>query len=607
MNRRVLAATAAVVLVAACSQRAPVTIASVSPTSGGPGARLTITGTGLAASATATVCGVGLVDLDVEVGQRKVGAPGTVGALPDTATLTGTVPDLGDSAECVVQVSGPGGPVAWSGRFAFQGKDGGRPVNQAPTTTGLPDLLIGGDETSRVIDLSAAFDDADDGVAALAFAATVTAPDGNVTADVSGTELTLGFPSRSSRSAEVLVTATDPDGGSASASFLVEFVSATVGFEALGLSTAQTAEVTVDVTFGGEHVAATTADQVLELRPGDYSFTAEVLENGAYLDRRLRATTDQPVLGSGGNVVRLELRASPPGAGRIWLPVRVLAGDGPLWSIADAELATVVGAPTSTTARLTSPSAVARAPDGAIWVSGDGAVWRVDPRELEEPEPEVTQPITYGDWAWVSNIAFDRHGNLWTAEYFRGKVSMFTAAQVEEGGEQAPALTISFPSESLGALVFDARGNLWVGIVEPSASHKIYRYDADALTWTNPQPSLMIGVSGPSQRGRVFDIAFDASGDLWYSTDTAYVGHVPAELAYGTSSFTSEASEGVRLPTSEVTALRFDASGDLWTLNRGGVLATVSSGDLVDGTAPAATTFKLTGWAPDFGIFEIVE
>src|SRR5690606_36397218 len=187
VNRRVLAATAAVVLVAACSQRAPVTIASVSPTSGGPGARLTITGTGLAASATATVCGVGLVDLDVEVGQRKVGAPGTVGALPDTATLTGTVPDLGDSAECVVQVSGPGGPVAWSGRFAFQGKDGGRPVNQAPTTTGLPDLLIGGDETSRVIDLSAAFDDADDGVAALAFAATVTAPDGNVTADVSGT------------------------------------------------------------------------------------------------------------------------------------------------------------------------------------------------------------------------------------------------------------------------------------------------------------------------------------------------------------------------------------------------------------------------------------
>ncbi|HEY8476702.1 MAG TPA: hypothetical protein VIN09_07535, partial [Chloroflexota bacterium] len=260
-----------------------------------------------------------------------------------------------------------------------------------------------------------------------------------------------------------------------------------------------------------------------------------------------------------------------------------------------------------TTARLTSPSAVARAPDGAIWVSGDGAVWRVDPRELEEPEPEVTQPITYGDWAWVSNIAFDRHGNLWTAEYFRGKVSMFTAAQVEEGGEQAPALTISFPSESLGALVFDARGNLWVGIVEPSATHKIYRYDADALTWTNPQPSLMIGVSGPSQRGRVFDIAFDASGDLWYSTDTAYVGHVPAELAYGTSSFTSEASEGVRLPTSEVTALRFDASGDLWTLNRGGVLATVSSGDLVDGTAPAATTFKLPGWAPDFGIFEIVE
>lgn len=550
-----LAALAALFL-AACSEPVVLEITSVSPTSGGPGTVLTVTGTGFATGATATVCGVALEGVSLET---DAGAPGT-------ARLTGTVPDLGASAECVVAVVNPGGEKAtWDGRFEFQGTGGGQPpANQAPTSTGLPDISVAGDEDTRVIDLAGAFDDPDDGAASLTFAASVTSPAGNVTADVSGATLTLGFPSRFGEPADVTVTATDPHGASLSVPFTVDFAGGEVRFEAPGLGAGVLAEASVEVRYGGSLVASTSGAQVLTLRSGEYSFSAELIEPGRYINRRLRAPeVIQTVAGPGETVVELDLQVVP-GSGRLWLPLRDSGGSGFVWSFDDDALRDGLGSPTSAIDPVGDDvSAVARAPDGALWLSGQGDVWRVDPTELDEADPQVTSPFSYsGGWGWVSNLAFDPDGNLWTAEMAAGRVMMFTADQLDEGGSQSPQQTLDVPEVS--GLAFDAHGNLWVSGADATngTPYLIYRYDAADLAEPDPQPALTINARAVNLITPVSDLAFDDAGDLWYTTGPSnpFVGHVPAEDASGSGTLSSDADQGVRLPHNAM-AIGFDSRG----------------------------------------------
>src|SRR5690606_12093384 len=130
------------------------------------------------------------------------------------------------------------------------------------------------------------------------------------------------------------------------------------------------------------------------------------------------------------------------GAGRLWVPMRP-AIPAQLRSYDDAALVGGGVTPTSTFESAANSSSVTRAPDGSLWVSGSSAVVRFDESDLDDVSPVYTTPLQSGSWAWVSNLAFDDRGDLWTAEYLPGRVSKFTADQVADGGSQTPVLTLS--------------------------------------------------------------------------------------------------------------------------------------------------------------------
>lgn len=586
-------------LLAACTQPAALTVTDVSPVRGGVGTELSVSGSGFASGVSVTVCGVPLADLRLSVEERRAAAPGTVGSLPGAMTLSGRVPDLGASAACRVELARPdGATVAWEGTFAFEAAE--PPGNQAPTTNGLADLLVAADETARVIDLGAAFDDADDGAEALEFTYAVSAPGGNVTASLEGGELTLAFPTRLGDAAEVVVTATDPHGASVEAAFAVAFEAGRVMFAAPGLSDAQLADLAIDVSYEGDPVLTVAGNEVVLLRVGEYAFSASGREPGTYVDARLRAAETTLVTAPDALVTfRLE---NVPGSGRLWLAAR---GPDTLLALDDAALASGATTPAAATAVGTSASAVALAPDGALWVSGRG-LWRIDPSELEKPEPQVTVGLTYVDGDWISNLAFDPHGNLWTAEYARSRINMFTAAQVAAGGNQTPALTLSHSAElpltGVNALAFDVAGNLWVGTTN-LRDNRIYRFDADDLSGPALRPSLTI--TSEYRAARHLHFAFDASGGMWYSTMNEYVGHLPAALLAATGEMTHDPRLDLKLPRLPVMSLRFDSRGNLWVVSNDGRLLTVMADDLDE--AEPSTTSRALGYGADTGGFIFID
>lgn len=143
---RRLAAVLASLLLAACTQPGTLVVTEVSPQRGGAGTELSVVGNELSGDVSATVCGVPLADLRLSVAERKAAAPGTIGSLPGATTLSGRVPDLGASAECRVELTrADGATVAWEGTFTFEATAPVPPENQAPTTSGLADLLVAAD------------------------------------------------------------------------------------------------------------------------------------------------------------------------------------------------------------------------------------------------------------------------------------------------------------------------------------------------------------------------------------------------------------------------------------------------------------------------------
>lgn len=203
-------------------------------------------------------------------------------------------------------------------------------------------------------------------------------------------------------------------------------------------------------------------------------------------------------------------------------------------------------------------------------------------------------------------MAFDVHGNLWIAEYLVPRVQMLTADQVEAGGLQVPSLTLldsaEVPLKGVGALAFDEAGNLWVGTAD-GVDRYIYRFDAADLTSGDLRPSLTIASEWASARH--FDLVFDASGDMWYSTDRSYIGHVPADLLSATGTLTHDARQGIELPPSSVMSLDFDSRGNLWAVTRSGRLLTIMADDLDMATPPVAG--RDLGMSFDLGGFVFID
>jgi sugar lactone lactonase YvrE len=258
------------------------------------------------------------------------------------------------------------------------------------------------------------------------------------------------------------------------------------------------------------------------------------------------------------------------GSGSAW----VTNGNGTAVSFAASQLASS-GSPTPpvTLSGLAEANALAFDGSGNLWIAS-GTSGNDELIEYAAPQlsasgavtPTLTLTSTNSSISFPQQLTFDLSGNLWVANQHAGTVVEFTNAQlVGLTGTHAliPALTLTsadWGANGVGTLALDVNGTLWV--YGSSSSHLgVYGYAASSLTGSGAvQPTTVLTssafVTGPQT------VAFDPSGNLWVTTNSAVVSFTPAQQAAG----------GAETPTSTVAvpgnsfinAVGFDDSGDLW-------------------------------------------
>jgi hypothetical protein len=150
------------------------------------------------------------------------------------------------------------------------------------------------------------------------------------------------------------------------------------------------------------------------------------------------------------------------------------------------------------------------------------------------PTPEVTLRGT-SFWYPVA-LAFDRAGNLWTADFINDRLVKFSPAQLLTDGAPVPTTVLSnvspgYPLSSPIDLAIDADGNLWVANLSTDRPTDLVMYTAtQAQAGGSPNPAIRIGrPSLPGVRG----LAFDATGGLWMGIPGALARFSRAQLSGG--------------------------------------------------------------------------
>jgi sugar lactone lactonase YvrE len=176
--------------------------------------------------------------------------------------------------------------------------------------------------------------------------------------------------------------------------------------------------------------------------------------------------------------------------------------------------------------------------------------------------------------SYAEEIAFDGAGNMWVLNNVADNVVEFTPAQFQTGGAPSPTVTISLgTAENFTdplAMAFDAHGNLWV---IAGGQENLLEFTSSQLATTGtPTPALerSLNVMYP------FYIAFDPSGNFWIADGLWYNNNVPiagkiTEFTAGSVATVTNPSPTLTLPLpvgvkypAWPTAVAFDDSGDLW-------------------------------------------
>jgi signal transduction histidine kinase/streptogramin lyase len=152
---------------------------------------------------------------------------------------------------------------------------------------------------------------------------------------------------------------------------------------------------------------------------------------------------------------------------------------------------------------------LARAPDGAVWIGGDGRLWRHGADGTRAWGAEAGLPR--GD---VRSILVDPDGSLWLALYGGGLV------RFEDGRARQWTTAQGLPDNAGSGLVDDGRGSLWllcnrgVAVIERADLQAVARGERARLT-----PLLLGEESGISEGNAGFPVACrTGAGDLWFGT-----------------------------------------------------------------------------------------
>ena len=197
---------------------------------------------------------------------------------------------------------------------------------------------------------------------------------------------------------------------------------------------------------------------------------------------------------------------------------------------------------------------------GDLWVANESAIVEFTPSQLAStgsPSPAVVIQNA-GD---PSGVAFDSAGDLWVTQ-FSGGVVEYTPSQLAASGDPTPAVTLSGAGLGGGpwGLTFDNSGNLWVGGYTTSVLVEFAK--SQLASSNNAAPTVTISGLGSN----IVTPAFDASGNLWFSTYDSDQEAVE-ELTPGQLAASGSPTPAISISTgsnNEPAGLAFDTAGNLW-------------------------------------------
>lgn len=160
-------------------------------------------------------------------------------------------------------------------------------------------------------------------------------------------------------------------------------------------------------------------------------------------------------------------------------------------------------------------------------------------------------------------VAFDAKGNLWVSNPTAKAIYKLSAANLGAGNVVTPSLTLTLNTGLLAALAFDSGGNLWVSDRNNNTLSKFT--PGQLLSSGSPVPAVTISANAGSLNAPA-SLAFDQSGNLWvtnFSSVSTVVRYTPAQLASSGNpvpSVTIGNAGSMAFPY----GLAFDSGGNLW-------------------------------------------
>lgn len=160
---------------------------------------------------------------------------------------------------------------------------------------------------------------------------------------------------------------------------------------------------------------------------------------------------------------------------------------------------------------------------GDIWFLGDSGKpaapfngqggYRWDGRRLEFlPFPVPAEVATRGDYR-VTSVSRGRNGMIWFGTY--PAVFGYDGRNFTILDDRTPGLAANEEPLHVRSVFEDSRGVLWIG----NNGRGVLRYDGRSLSNFTAQHGLSLKDKGAAESlGRVFSIAEDAAGHLWFGT-----------------------------------------------------------------------------------------
>lgn len=253
----------------------------------------------------------------------------------------------------------------------------------------------------------------------------------------------------------------------------------------------------------------------------------------------------------------------------------------------------------------TRPNALARQPDGGMWVTDNAndRLLLLTPDQYAAsgaPIPAVTIQSDGASLRQPIGLCFDRDSNLWVA--VQGRLEMYVPTDLDQSGPTTPtrvlrAANLQYPAD----ITFDVGGNLWL-------TNASFTVAENAIVVFTPAQLAAGGLQVPQLRiesasfALIEGMRFDRAGDLWVASndglsvarfaaaDLAVPGAAATRTLQPAGSIEADADDtptgrSVRKPG----GLVFDRDGNLWLNSQRGAMGTDTSAMLMFRAAQLAT------------------